>query len=123
MPTVQPVISTPDLERSLEFYTRLFNAERTLQVPPEGSAFYLRLQIGDSDIGLVVDDGAPLESPQRMLLSIDVDDVDRYLENVSAAGGRVVAAAKDMPWGQRVAHIHDPDGNTINLTEPSRNRQ
>ena len=24
----------------------------------------------------------------------------------------------DMPWGQRVAHIQDPDGNTVNLTEP-----
>jgi predicted enzyme related to lactoylglutathione lyase len=23
-----------------------------------------------------------------------------------------------MPWGQRVAHILDPDGNTVNLTEP-----
>jgi hypothetical protein len=23
-----------------------------------------------------------------------------------------------MPWGQRVAHIQDPDGNTVNLTEP-----
>ena len=26
----------------------------------------------------------------------------------------------DMPWGQRVAHIQDPDGNTVNLTDPSR---
>ena len=23
----------------------------------------------------------------------------------------------DMPWGQRVAHIQDPDGNTVDLTE------
>jgi hypothetical protein len=22
-----------------------------------------------------------------------------------------------MPWGQRVAHIADPDGNVVNLTE------
>jgi hypothetical protein len=23
-----------------------------------------------------------------------------------------------MPWGQRVAHISDPDGNDVNLTQP-----
>jgi hypothetical protein len=22
-----------------------------------------------------------------------------------------------MPWGQRVAHIKDPDGNVVNLTQ------
>ncbi|WP_245160258.1 hypothetical protein [Blastococcus sp. CT_GayMR20] len=25
--------------------------------------------------------------------------------------------ADDMPWGQRVAHIKDPDGNVPNLTQ------
>ena len=34
------------------------------------------------------------------------------------AGGLVLGPPNDMPWGQRVAHIHDPDGNTINLTQP-----
>ena len=32
----------------------------------------------------------------------------------------IVAAtseANDMPWGQRVAHIKDPDGNVVNLTQ------
>jgi hypothetical protein len=23
-----------------------------------------------------------------------------------------------MPWGQRVVHLHDPDGNLVNLTHP-----
>jgi uncharacterized glyoxalase superfamily protein PhnB len=25
--------------------------------------------------------------------------------------------AEDMPWGHRVAHVADPDGNPINLTQ------
>jgi predicted enzyme related to lactoylglutathione lyase len=37
---------------------------------------------------------------------------------VAALGGRVLGEANDMPWGQRVAHIQDPDGNTVNLTQP-----
>ncbi len=35
-----------------------------------------------------------------------------------ALGGRVLGPPNEMPWGQRVAHVLDPDGNTVNLTEP-----
>lgn len=32
-----------------------------------------------------------------------------------AAGGTQVSAPADMPWGQRVAEIRDPDGNLVAL--------
>jgi predicted enzyme related to lactoylglutathione lyase len=44
--------------------------------------------------------------------------VESLLEHVEVLGGRVLGPPNDMPWGQRVAHILDPDGNTVNLTEP-----
>lgn len=34
------------------------------------------------------------------------------------AGRSVRGGPNDMPWGQRVAHIQDPDGNPVNLTQP-----
>jgi predicted enzyme related to lactoylglutathione lyase len=52
-----------------------------------------------------------------MLLSIDVADVDALLPRVEALGGTATGGANDMPWGQRVAHIKDPDGNVVNLTQ------
>ena len=55
---------------------------------------------------------------QRILISIDVSNVDQLLERVEALGGEVSAPAKDMPWGQRVGHIKDPDGNAVNLAQP-----
>ncbi|GHD01413.1 hypothetical protein GCM10010313_13910 [Streptomyces violarus] len=54
----------------------------------------------------------------RILLSIGVDDVDETLGRVEALGGSVRGAPNDMPWGLRVAHIQDPDGNPVNLTQP-----
>ncbi len=51
-----------------------------------------------------------------MLLSVNVENVDALLERVAAAGGKVLGPANDMPWGHRVAHIKDPDGNAVNLT-------
>jgi predicted enzyme related to lactoylglutathione lyase len=55
--------------------------------------------------------------PDRMLLSIEVTDVDALLPTVAAFGGTATGDANDMPWGQRVAHIKDPDGNVVNLTQ------
>ena len=46
-----------------------------------------------------------------------VGDVDALLDTVRRLGGTVVAPPTDMPWGQRVGHILDPDGNTVNLTQ------
>ena len=55
--------------------------------------------------------------PGRMLLSIEVPDVDALLPKVEGLGGTATSEANDMPWGQRVAHIKDPDGNVVNLTQ------
>jgi predicted enzyme related to lactoylglutathione lyase len=118
--TIQPVIVTPDLDRLLSFYTDLLAAKEIDRVPAEGPTFYVGLQVGDSTLGLVADAGVDLTTGagQRILLSVDVEDVELVLARVQDAGGRVQGPANDMPWGQRVAHIQDPDGNGVNLTQP-----
>ncbi|MEV5010914.1 MULTISPECIES: VOC family protein [unclassified Streptomyces] len=118
MSTIQPVIITSDQDVLLSFYTKLFGAEETFRVPAEGPAFYLGLRIGDSDLGLVAKTNPGTGAAPRILLSIGVDDVDETLGRVTALGGSVRSGPNDMPWGQRVAHIQDPDGNPVNLTQP-----
>ncbi|MEU8527752.1 MULTISPECIES: VOC family protein [Streptomyces] len=118
MSTIQPVIVTAHHDVLLDFYTKLFGAEEFFRVPDEGPAFYLGLRIGDTDLGLVADANAGTEAAPRILLSIAVDDVDETLGRVTALGGSVSGGPNDMPWGQRVAHIKDPDGNPVNLTQP-----
>ncbi|GGM96885.1 VOC family protein [Streptomyces fuscichromogenes] len=122
MSTIQPVIVTADQDVLLGFYTKLFGAEKIFRVPAEGPAFYLGLRIGDTDLGLVAREnlgaGAAAGAGARILLSIEVDDVDETLGRVAALGGSVRGGPNDMPWGQRVAHIQDPDGNPVNLTQP-----
>ena len=63
------------------------------------------------------DSAADLGAPQRILLSVEVEDVDQLLPRVTQLGGRVRGLPNDMPWGQRVAHVQDPDGNAVNLTQ------
>ncbi|WP_405392231.1 VOC family protein [Streptomyces sp. NBC_01102] len=118
MSTIQPVILTADQDVLLGFYTNLFGAEEIFRVPEEGAAFYRGLRIGDTDLGLVAKTDLGTGAAPRMLLSIGVDDVDETLGRVEALGGSVRSGPNNMPWGQRVAHIQDPDGNPVNLTQP-----
>ncbi|MGQ4489289.1 VOC family protein [Streptomyces sp. 372A] len=122
MSTIQPVILTARQDVLAGFYTKLFGAEEIFRVPADGPVFYLGLRIGDTDLGLVAKKEAGDGAAPRMLLSIGVDDVDATLGRVEALGGSVSRAPNDMPWGQRVAHILDPDGNPVNLTQPIRTR-
>ncbi|MBD0737459.1 VOC family protein [Streptomyces sp. CBMA29] len=118
MSTIQPVIVTANQDVLLSFYTQLFGAEEIFREPAEGPAFYLGLRIGDTDLGLVAKADPGTAAAPRILLSIGVDDVGQTLGRVEALGGSVRGGPADMPWGQRVAHIQDPDGNPVNLTQP-----
>ncbi|MFE4454512.1 VOC family protein [Streptomyces sp. NPDC056796] len=117
MSTIQPVILTADQDVLRRFYTDLFGAEEIFRVPAEGPVFYLGLRIGDTDLGLVTKPDPGEGAAPRILLSIGVDDVDETLGRLEALGGAVSSGPKDMPWGQRVAHIQDPDGNALNITQ------
>ena len=121
--TLQQVIVTPSLPLLLAFYKALLGAVEISRMPDDGPAFYVGLQIGNAELGIVTDGEADLAAPQRILLNVNVadlqvGDVESLLEHVEALGGRIIGPPSDMPWGQRVAHIQDPDGNTVNLTEP-----
>ncbi|SMC56480.1 VOC family protein [Lentzea albidocapillata] len=113
---VQPIILTPDLDRAQAFYSQVLGAVEVLRYPAEGPVFFKTLKIGDGELGLVAQE-TDVSLPARIVLSIGVEDVDAVLPLVEAAGGRVRGPANDMPWGQRVAHVLDPDGNPVNLTQ------
>ena len=49
-----------------------------------------------------------------------VDDVDKVVARLRAKAVKVLKGPADMPWGERIATIADPDGNPIVLSnEPS----
>ncbi|MBB5156747.1 VOC family protein [Saccharopolyspora phatthalungensis] len=114
---IQPIINTPDLDRLLNFYTALFGAVEKYRIPDTEPTFYIGLEVDDFELGLVIARDAETGTTGRVLLSFDVENVDALLERVEAVGGRVLGPPNDMPWGQRVAHIQDPDGNAVNLTQ------
>ena len=115
--TIRPILVTPDLDRLLAFYSGLLGAVEVMRFPEDGPPFYVGLEIGSSELGISVAAEVQTGSPGRALLSIDVPDVDALLPRVAALGGSAPGPSNDMPWGQRVAHVTDPDGNALNLTQ------
>ncbi len=114
---IRPIIVTADLDRLLAFYTGLLGPKEIMRFPDDGPVFYVGLELGDSELGLSSDASVVAGDSGRMLLSIEVADVDALLPRVRELGGTTTSGANDMPWGQRVAHIQDPDGNKVNLTQ------
>jgi predicted enzyme related to lactoylglutathione lyase len=114
---IQPILSTNDIERLSSFYAKLFGAEEHMRVPGKKGPFFVTLRRGQATLTLVAHkQGA--DAPQgRIALAVFVENVDDLLPRVKPAGGKVHGKAKDMPWGHRVAHITDPDGNSVNLTQ------
>jgi predicted enzyme related to lactoylglutathione lyase len=114
---VQPILSTNDIGRLSSFYAALFGAEEDLRVPGRKGPFFVTLRFGEASLALVAHKRGADAVPGRVAVAVFVENVDDLLPRVKPAGGKVRGPAKDMPWGHRVAHITDPDGNPINLTQ------
>jgi catechol 2,3-dioxygenase-like lactoylglutathione lyase family enzyme len=57
-------------------------------------------------------------STAPFMINYIVDDIDALLTKLSASGVRIDPKREDYPYG-RFAWIYDPDGNKIELWEPT----
>ena len=64
--TLQPVLVTPSLPLLLAFYRAPLGAAEISRMPEEGPAFYVGLQIGNAELGMVADGNADVTAPQRI---------------------------------------------------------
>ena len=109
-------MTTADLDRLLPFYTDVLGGEVHYQFPPEGAPAYVGLHFGKASFGLGLDPALkPADGTPSVSLWLYVDDCDATVERIRTAGGRIVEEPADQPWGERVAHAEDPDGNPLIL--------
>ena len=105
--TIRPILVTADLDRLLAFYSGLLGTTEVSRFPDDGPVFFVDLRLGNSELGLVSDANAVSGPAGRVLLSIDVDDVESLLPQVAKFGGEAPSPANDMPWvsGSRTSRI------------------
>jgi lactoylglutathione lyase len=124
MQSAFPVFYVHDVEASARFYRDLVGFSEIFRMPEEGPVGYVGLMLGESRLGLVDADwpvdtiGIAVGAGPRAELFVYVDDVDATFERATDVGGRLLRPPGDMPWGERVAYVEDPEGNPVALAAP-----
>lgn len=123
--SVFPILYCRDLGSAILFYRDSLGMTERYRYPAEGEAEFVTLTWGESEVGLGTYDPIPGLEGRCLLypgdgrgfeLCIYVDDVDALVARLAAQGVRIVVPPVDQPWGERLAYIQDPEGNTIMLT-------
>lgn len=97
--------------RTAEFYARLFD----WQTEQNGSGSYMKLggpSSGGSSTGWIRADLIQAPGPVAYLA---VEDLEKTLQAVEEAGGRVLVRSQPFAGGGEVALFADPDGNVLGL--------
>ena len=98
-----------DLEKAKATYIALLGMEPTADSP-----YYVGFEAEGQQIGLVPN--SDMTSP---IAYWHVDDIEGKLAEVTAAGGALKEAPKDVGGGRLVATFTDPDGNVLGLIQDS----
>lgn len=107
-----------DLGGIKRFYTEILGFKK-FDLDPKIN--YLYVQTGTtSSLGFMPPMPGPPEQwrpPREPSLYFMVADVDRVHRDLCSKGVTFDQEPQDMPWGHRVALLHDPEGRTICLAQ------
>jgi uncharacterized glyoxalase superfamily protein PhnB len=104
-----PILRTTDPAALADFYSRALGGEITYAFGED----FLSLDLGAAHLG-IGREAEPVRG-QQVALWFYVDDVDAAFAAALRSGASPVEEPADMPWGERVAQIRDPDGNAVYL--------
>ncbi len=113
-----------EVERTLAFYQAAFGCARRF-VTPEGD--YGELETGATALafasfGLIGQAGRTAARPDPAAptgeIAFVTGDVAAGFARALKAGAAPVRAPAEMPWGQTVAYVSDPDGFLVEICTP-----
>lgn len=116
-------VKVSDLQRSLDYYTRLGLKEMTRLTNDKGEAWIVYLRLSDTQFLELFPgaktDRAPADDGSNGVnhLCWTTDDLDATVAGIEAAGLKLRSPISKGLDGNRGAWIEDPDGNRIELME------
>ena len=123
MRILHTMIRVGDLDRSIDFYTKVLGMKLLRKDDfPEGKFTNVFVGYGDETTDCVIELTHNWETDAYDLgtgfghIAIEVNDVYQSVEEIRARGGEVTREAGPMKGGTRVlAFVRDPDGYSIEL--------
>lgn len=112
-----PILRTSDLPQLTGFYQAAFGATVTYRYDQNGADVYVALAVGGGQIGIGFE--PDIARGDAIAVWLYAEDVDAAYSVALAAGAASVALPEDLPWGERVAQVRDPDGNLLYIATAS----
>ncbi|CAN7345860.1 VOC family protein [Rhizobium sp. LjRoot30] len=118
------ILYVDDVGASLDFFVRAFGFEIAFL---HESGDYGELSTGAtklafSSTALMRQLGKHPQKPSLAApafeLAFETEDVEGALQQALAAGATLVQATRDVPWGQVIAYVGDPNGYLIEICSP-----
>jgi PhnB protein len=117
-----PRMTFKDTAKALEFYKQAFGAKETMRFELETGIPHAEVVIGDSVI-MLTDEwpeggrySAETTGSSPVSMSIQVADVDAFVERAVAAGARLAGPIADQFYGYREGTLLDPFGYSWNVS-------
>lgn len=116
------ILYVKDVKSALDFYVAAFGMSQKML--HEGGD-YGELDTGGTILGfcsmeLMVARSAIAANPKAPCFEIafETDNVAAGIDRAVNAGATLVQSAEDMPWGQTVGYVSDPDGFLVEICTP-----
>ena len=109
---VDPWVISADTGAEIEFLEAVFGARETpgsRMAGPDGGIGHVEVEIGDAVLMLF--DRDPMWPATPAHLRIYVADVRDAFERALSAGAREVTRPTELPFGERVTRVRDPQGH------------
>lgn len=123
MKLLHAMIRVKDIQKSLKFYTELFDMNLVKEMRLEDcSLYFLSDQDGQTQIELTHNDKTPEDGYQVGNgfghFAFGVDSMDEFTKKLQAFGGEYLYEPFTLPnHDLKIAFIKDPDGYEIELIE------
>jgi lactoylglutathione lyase len=119
-----PVVYASDVERAARFW-ELLGFRRHFQLPAEGEPGYVGLRSDASEAEVAVTSvewamdryGLSMGDGARFEMYVYVADLDGMVRRLADADVPILRDPEDMPWGERIATVADPEGNPVALCQ------
>jgi catechol 2,3-dioxygenase-like lactoylglutathione lyase family enzyme len=113
----QVTVPCLDLDESVDFYLRLGLELIVLDRPK-----YARFQCPQGGATFSLHLSEHVESASAPVVYFELDDLDRRVKELQAAGLVFESEPRDQPWLWREAYLRDPAGNLLCLYCAGENR-
>ena len=116
--SASPRLAFRDPAKAIEFYQRALGAKETFRFEVGGDVPHAEIKIGDSTIDITGEwpEGgrfsAETVGQSPVWFSIEVKDVDSFVEHAAQSGMKIVRPPADQFYGHRDATLTDPFGYT-----------